>query len=459
MSMPSTPLSGRLLLAGLLALILGFYLIEGHTRRAAFPTNASQGDQGAYLAYARQMRVAQYQAIGDRNRMPVYPFLLSLLYQPHLTEAEFLTRAQTFNVNLSAAILLLIYLLCRRHFPAYYCVALVAITAFAVFIYRASSAQTELLFYFVSCCMFLSFWKMLVAPRVLLAVWTGALVGLAHLTKASVLPALAIFIVAFVVKIIQERRMSADSSESIWHQIILLALVLATFLVVVFPYIKTSKRVFGHYFYNVNSSFYMWCDSWPEAKRLTGSHGDRVGWPTLPPEQIPSASKYWREHSLSAIAGRLGHGALKVARHNARIEGYYKYLALLAAVAGVLAIRRRTEVRELLRAHLPLILFLGLFFAGYLALCSWYVPISVDSRFLLTLFLPFTFTASKIIWRLGGGSTFVFAGRRIGTLSALTCVLFVFATVDLVYTEVWLSGQRMAPAKTPRTSTEEDASG
>ena len=31
------------------------------------------------------------------------------------------------------------------------------------------------------------------------------------------------------------------------------------------PYLSTSKRVFGQYFYNVNSTFYMWYDDWPHA--------------------------------------------------------------------------------------------------------------------------------------------------------------------------------------------------
>jgi hypothetical protein len=434
-----------LLSGGLLALVLCLYFVEAVTWRTAFPTPATAGDQDAYLQYARQMHDTHYAVTGGRNQMPVYPFLLSLLYRPGIDESEFLARAQVFNVYLSAVILLLLPVLYRRHFPPYYGAVLVVALAFAVFINRAPCARTELLFYFLSFCMFLSFWRMLVAPHFALAVWTGALVALAHLTKASVLPALGIFSAAFAVRIVQQYRMTRTSATEVWREAVMLALVLATFLAIVLPYLQTSRRVFGRYFYNVNSTFYMWCDSWPQARTLTGAHGDRAGWPTLPPDQIPSAGKYWREHSLAQIAGRLGHGVLKLALHNARIDGYYKYIVVLAGTAVVLAARRRTELRELLHARLPLAVFLALFFAGYFMLYAWYVPISVDSRFVLALFLPFTFTASKLINRLAKDGTIKLAGRRFGALSGLATVFLVFAIVDMLYTEVWISGRGAHP--------------
>ncbi|MEP6686672.1 MAG: hypothetical protein ABJB22_07840, partial [Verrucomicrobiota bacterium] len=432
----------ELLLGGLLALILAFYFIEALTWRTAYPTSVTAGDQGAYLQYARQMHETHYAVTGGRNQMPVYPFLLSLLYRPGFTESEFLARAQVFNVCLSAVILLLLLILYRRHFPAYYGAALVVATAFAVFLIRAPCARAELLFYFLSFCLFLSFWKMLVAPDIPLAVWTGALAGLAHLTKASVLPALLIFTGAFALKVIREYRLSRV--PAVGRGAVLLALVLATFLAIVFPYLQTSKRVFGHYFYNVNSTFYMWCDSWPEAKALTGAHGDRIGWPTLPPDQIPSEGKYWRDHSFLQIAGRLSHGVLKLVTHNARVDGYYKYIALLTGTAAVLAIRKRVRFGELLRSRIPLAVFLGLFFVGYFMLYAWYVPILVDSRFVLALFLPLTFTASKLIDRLVGDGTIKLAGRRVAALPLFAAVFLVFATVDVLYTEVWLSGRSAA---------------
>ena len=109
---------------------------------------ATQGDQAAYLAYAKQIYDGHYTFAGDRNRMPVFPFLLSLLYRPGMSEKEFLTRAQVFNVNLSIVLLLLLWLILRKSFPTLHALALLIITAFGVFLYRAVMVQAEVLFYF-----------------------------------------------------------------------------------------------------------------------------------------------------------------------------------------------------------------------------------------------------------------------------------------------------------------------
>lgn len=59
------------------------------------------------------------------------------------------------------------------------------------------------------------------------------------------------------------------------------------FLGVMAPYLINSKRVFGRYFYNVNTTFYIWYDNWPLASVGTYSYGDHDGWPTLPRSQLP----------------------------------------------------------------------------------------------------------------------------------------------------------------------------
>ena len=70
----------------------------------------------------------------------------------------------------------------------------------------------------------------------------------------------------------------------------MLMLIVFTFLAVEYPHISNSKRIYGHYFYNVNSTFYIWYDSWDDVMQGTRVHGDRVGWPDMPEDQIPSGS-------------------------------------------------------------------------------------------------------------------------------------------------------------------------
>ncbi len=420
-----------------LAAILSLYFCTALARMKFYPSPASQSDQGAYLDYARAMHDTNYAVLGGRARMPAYSFLLSFFYRPGISDHDWLELGQTFNVCLSTALLFLLFFLYRRHFPDGYSLILIALTAFGVFIYHAPSVQAELLYYFLSFCMFLAFWRMLSAPSFAWAIWSGAIAGVAYLTKASVLPALAVFAVAFILKMFSANL----SATSLRRGIISLALVVAAVLLVVSPYIRTSKRVFGQYFYNVNSTFYVWCDSVAETKVLL-DHGDREGWPALPHDQIPTASKYWREHSLAQILSRLGHGILRIGFHDVRIEGYYKYGVLFAGVAIALALRRQSQFRALFSARWPLAFFLAAFFAGYFILYSWYAPISHDSRFISSLFLPFTFAASKLIRRLGRDDVTNFAGKKLSTLTMFAAVLIFFTTVDFLYLEVGLWHRR-----------------
>ncbi len=227
-----------------------------------------------------------------------------------------------------------------------------AATAFGVFLYRAVNAQTEVLFYFISFCGFVLLLRMLIAPRWWLAALGGATMGLAHLTKASVLPALGVWVVVSLAQVICEFRARAeDGSRTAWRRLGMLLLVIATFFAVVFPYIQTSKRIYGQYFYNVNSTFVMWCDSSAEGWEFLSAYGDKDKWRELPSDQIPSFRKYWREHSVAQMAHRLIHGLRRVATQNAMPIGYYKFVVAFVVAAGVLLLRQRQRARRTARGE------------------------------------------------------------------------------------------------------------
>ena len=421
-------------IAIIVLLILTIYGFEAHARRRAKSTPATLGDQGAYLAYARHLSESNYTVVEDRNRMPVYPFLLSLIYRPGLSETEFLTRAQTFNVNLSILLLLLLFFVFRKFFQPLSAVALLAATAFGVFIYRADKAQTELLFYFLSFCAFLLLLRMLIAPRWWLAVLAGVTVAVAHLTKASVLPALVIWIAVFLAQMLWNLR---DRRDNGWNhasrKIGMLMVVIATFLTVVFPYIRTSKRIYGQYFYNVNSTFVMWCDSSSEAWEFLSAHGDKDQWRSLPADQLPSFAKYWREHSVAQIARRLTRGSLNLATQNAMLIGYYKFVVALIATGAVLWVRRSGRARQLLADKPFAALFCVLFFTAYFLLYAWYDMIVNDTRFVLSIFLPFVFAASIFVLRMGSDRMVTLAGRRLPFEQFFAGVLLSLALIDVLY--------------------------
>lgn len=418
----------------LVLLILTIYGFEAHARRRLMSTPASLGDQGAYLAHAQQMQETGYTYVAERNRMPVFPFLLSFIYRPNLSEAEFLTRAQAFNVNLSIALLLLIFLVFRKFFSALHAVALLAATAFGMFLYRAGNAQTEVLYYSVSFCAFVLLLRMFITPRWWLAAVAGATVGLAHLSKASVLPAFGVWGAVFAAQTLWSfrARRDQDSGDS-WRRLGMLLLAIATFLAVVWPYIQTSKRIYGQYFFNVNSNFVMWCDSSTEGWEFLHDYGYGAKWRELPPDQIPSPAKYWREHSIGQIAYRVVHGLRRLATQNAMAIGYYKFVVAFVAAGGILWWRQRERVRQILTEQPFAAAFCVLFFAAYLLLYAWYDKIINDTRFVLSIFLPFIFAASVFVLRLGRDRVVAIAGRRLPFSQFFAGLLLGLALIDVLY--------------------------
>jgi hypothetical protein len=413
--------------AFLLLLILAIYGFEAHARRREKSAPTTLGDQSAYLGYARHLYESNYTVIEDRNRMPVYPFLLSLIYRPGMTETEFLVRAQIFTVNLSIVLLLLLFFIFRRFFTPLYSLALLAATAFGVFLYRADRAQVEPLFYFVSFCAFVLLVQMFIRPRWWLAVLAGAITGLAHLTKASILPALAIWAAVFGTQILFSFR------NAPWRRFGMLALVIGAFFAVIFPYIQTSKRIYDAYFYNVNSTFVVWCDTSTEAFEFLSAHGDKDQWRALPPDQLPSMRKYWREHSVAQIARRIVNGSLDLATQNARAIGYYKFVIVLLLASALLSMRQFLRLRAIVAANPAAAAFCGLFFAGYFLLYAWYDAIINDTRFVLSIFLPFVFAASLFVLRLGRDRTVSFAGRQFSFEQIFSVLLVSLAVIDVVY--------------------------
>lgn len=414
--------------------LLAVYAFEAHQRRQEKSSPAALGDQSAYLGYARHLYESNYTVTEDRNRMPVYPFLLSLIYRPGMSEDEFLHRAQSFTVNLSILLLLGLYFLFRKFFPPWPAIALLAATAFGVFIYRAGKAQVELLYYFVSFATFVLLLQMFVKPRWWLALVAGLTTGLAHLTKASILPALVIWTAVFAAQILWSYR--GDP----WRRLGLLALVVAGFFAVIFPYIRTSKRIYDSYFYNVNSTFVMWCDSSTEAYEFLSAHGDKDQWREVPADERPSFQKYWREHSLRQMVGRLLGGCRELVKKNIRAIGYFKFIIAVALTGLVLGALRLSQTREVLAANPFAAVFSLVFLTGYFLLYAWYDLVSNDTRFVLSIFLPFMFAGSIFVLRLGRNRTVSLAGRQIAFERFFSVLILGMAGIDLVYNAVALMG-------------------
>jgi hypothetical protein len=437
------------IILGALALLLavGLYL---YGARVHYRSNLDKdaGDQGAYMDYAKLLYRSHFSYVGNRNRMPLYPALLSLLYDSKTDKNWLFVKGKVLNIGLSLVLLGALYPILRRRFTLHATANLLLIMAFDVYVFKAAYIQAEVLFYFLN---FLAFWllsRLLLRPSWGVGLAAGAALAAAHLTKASVLPGLLLFLgwaglqgaaagwrgwrerrVARVAGAGVPRSAAGDPARS--RRTLLAAGVCGlTFLALVFPYINNSKRVYGQYFYNVNSTFYMWYDSWDEVKDGTRQYGDRVGWPTMPAEQIPSLGKYLREHSAAQIWGRLRNGVRETFRVAARSYGYLKYAGIYALAALLLAVLRPRRSWELIRSQPVLLLFWLSWFAGYLLLYAWWTPIDNGERFALAQFLPWMAVCAALLGEGFSGLPALRLGRRTWSWQglfelAITLVLLV----------------------------------
>jgi hypothetical protein len=412
-------LATRLALATLL-LALGSLYIAGALRHGA-QVNVSRvrADQSGYLWDAvgvyQDRQTGTDRLIGERNRMPIYPWLLSWLYDPAMNPDQFFERAKRWNTGLSLVLLVVIGVVARRLLPPLPALDLVLVAAFGYFVFKAPYAQVELLFYTVWWLMFVACWLALTGSgrrALMFGALAGVLAALAHLSKAAVLPFAGLFIVVSAVRGTRPLVAASGGGRRLMAEALVPVVFALAFLAMLSPYLLNSKRVFGHYFYNVNSTFYVWYDDWPAASQGTYQHGDGVGWPKMPASEIPGMRKYLREHSAGQIATRIKDGLTEMAVVSYNRLWYFKYVTLYLAFAAVLFASRGRAVAAVAAEQPALAGFLVLYGVTYLLAVAFYKPISGTTlRMLLTHILPLLFALSRAFahprlngaqWSVGG---------------------------------------------------------
>jgi len=431
--------SVKLARAILLAALTIFYVTLATEHAEKVNNFKARGDQSGYLGDAENVYAnwhGKHAAvlIGERNRMPLYAGYLALFYSPSMSDDEFFVVAKRWNIYLSVVLLALLGFIFTAFLPALPAANLLLVVAFGYFVFKAGYAQSELLFYFLFFVAFVLFFELLrnrFAPRAgtAIAVAAGVFAALAHLTKAALLPLLLIFLGACCVDLLRPGR-----ARPVTSFVVPIATMLS-FLIVLSPYLRTNKLVFGQYFYNVNTTFYMWYDDWPQASVGTIKHGDALGWPDLPAEQLPSASKYWREHTVNQIARRIAGGFRDMIDRSYQTYWYFKYVLLYLAAAIAVGLRRSPTLFDQIRRHRALAIFLGIYALTYLLGIAFYAPVSGTgtTRFLIAHLTPLLFvlsvwlaspTMSDTTWNIG----------RV-TLETAHFHLFVFAMMmfDVVF--------------------------
>ena len=135
----------------------------------------------------------------------------------------------------------------------------------------------------------------------------------------------------------------------------------------------------------------MWYDDWDDARLGTRAHGDRIGWPNMPSEDIPGFQKYIREHTLTQIKTRLLSGLAKQYENLSEPYAHFNYLAIYSILLLVSSLIGIKKILHPLKKNIILVGFVFANFAAYLLLYSWYAAISEGYRFTYGLFLPILF--------------------------------------------------------------------
>ena len=412
-------------------------------------------DQGAYLDYARALEVAPGETVLDRNRMPLYPYLVALSAEIATVDqavddrtdgtdpspaAERLSRtranqdvfgrAKAVNIVISLVGLGLLVWLLSRLLGWGAGVATGTVFAFSVLAYKAPWAQADVLWYFLYAAALLAAAGLLRSPTPPRAVIAGGLVAVAQLAKSSAHLLLVLLVLSAAVLILTwvlrgERRRAARLAGCV-------LLYLGTAAVVLLPYALNSSAVYGDPLYNVNTKYYAWYDSWEEALEGTASHGDLLGPPDLPAERLPTPTGYLNEHGVGSMVDRLEAGIgveARVVTDQADLR--MVDLAVLFTTAAIF-LSDWTRAVSVLSKGGHAVLFCALAIACYLAGYAWWMPIAEGLRFPLTVLLPVLvgfawYVTSYVRARRESGCPL--PGWFVATYGAAWGALYLFAAV------------------------------
>jgi cytochrome b561 len=395
------------------------------------------------MDYAKELARSNLQYVGDRNRMPIYPGLMSFFYRSEMSNKEYFQLGKEIGVAIALLVSLESFVLFRRVSTDLDAFVATLVAMFTVLAYKAAYFQAEVLFYGINLLLFYLLHSLIRKPQIGTAVLAGITAGIGHLTKASILPALLLAGLLVILRgtdILWHTNQASKSqltpSDKARHLLTHLgytAILLICFLVIVSPYIRTSKERFGHYFYNVNSTFYIWYDSWQEVESGTKAHGDRQGWPDMPEEQIPSFQKYLQEHSTRQITERFFQGLLTLWERVTHSYGYAEFLLFYLIAIMLFFGQNWAQTWSILRGVNPwVILFVLGYFLGYLMLYAWYTPIADGNRFVLALFLPGMLVIQSLLSAAQSNDLqFTFGERRIPA-TAISPFIFLFLIAYLL---------------------------
>jgi len=346
-------------------------------------TDSNAWDQGAVLALSDSIRASGSLFRTDANRHPLFPLLLVPLRSPGTSGFH---RAQIAAMAVGALFFAVLFFLFGRKGPLTLSVFLAAALALPPGLpLLLTQVIPDLLFTLLN----LLAWYFLAKSftRWKHALWGGVFAGLAFLAKFSGFMTLEIFLACMTVWgcVTLVRRQFRPAGDA------LKALLGATmlFAVVASPLLVYNQRTHGRMFYNVNSDYYLWAESWKACKDFSVLSHDRsdaeihqAALLAMDPAEILSARNFFRQHSIGFIVMRIKAGLHLNGLAWWQGRGYF-FLLLGAFV--LLALYRLGFSTALMRLRSPATLFSLAYVAVYFTSLCWYAAIAFSLRFLYPL--------------------------------------------------------------------------
>jgi|GEM_PF-4231551 len=268
------------------------------------------------------------------------------------------------------------------------------------------------------------------------AISIGILSALTYLTKASNLPMLAIFLTMIVIQntyLFLKKRLNLRSF--ITKALVYPCIIITSFLVVSWPYLYDNKIKYKSYLFNVNTTYYMWIDSWKDRLNYDKICGERLNWPNCEHQnKLPSLNRYIRTKTVYEVIKRVGYGIKMILKNSIiRNYGYTKYLiifsvAILIQYLKAIKNKQLNEIMFDISQNLFEYIFITVVPAVNIALFVWWMAIANGRRFFLTIFMTLLFLLIYIYQRK--------EGEKEKKLLLLGIVPFIIFDVLTVYFRV-----------------------
>jgi hypothetical protein len=369
-------------------------------------------DQGAEMWLAATARDDFFPQRTDGVRHPLWSWIARFAYTEG--KQEFFERGKWLNSLLCIAFLIGMGVAVARWLDPLATANLLLLSSLGILLVRGTYFQPEPLYYILFFLAAVLAWRILHEGSLWLYVAFGVVCGLAYLSKPSVAPFLAVFCVAFALRVVLTLRAS-NFTWSIGRNVAGLGLALGILIAMLVPLAIFSATHFGRPLFNY-TKYWMWMDdfmteAWPFQDKYPG----RVQLEQLPVEETPSLSWYFRRHGIGEAANRLASGTREVLvrfffpeakvplrgilwrpagkKWEQPIAHRGIYLLLLGGLCLLLIAGLRSPLSDGLRQpeNVSCLIFIALLAIVYPALYGWYWPIGRGDRFMGSLWIPCVF--------------------------------------------------------------------